>query len=98
MAEEDLAPALVHLLEAVRHQPPPGASEAQQVQAVFAMVGETLDHPWTFDRAVWAASLLRTLRVALTTREEWQQWGEATTRLLDALLRDYRHYRADDNH
>jgi hypothetical protein len=97
MAEEDLAPALAHLRQAFRHAPPPGTSEAQQAQAVFAMVDETLDHPWTFDRAVWAASLLRTLRLVLTTREEWQQWGEATMRLLDALLRDYRHYRAEDD-
>jgi hypothetical protein len=89
--------ALLHLRQTFRHAPPPGASDAQQVQAVFAMVVETLDQPFTFDRAVWAASLLKTLRMALTTREEWQQWGEATTRLLDALLLDYRNYRAEDD-
>lgn len=97
MADEDRFPALATLRQAFRHAPPPGASDAQQVHAVFAMVAETLDHPFTFDHAVWAASLLTTLRVALTTREEWQQWGEATTRLLNALLLDYRAYRAEDD-
>jgi hypothetical protein len=97
MADTDRSPARAQLLQTFRHAPPPGASDAQQVQAVFAMVAETLDQPFTFDRAVWAASLLRTLRVALTTSEEWQQWGEATVRLLDILLLDYRHYRADND-
>lgn len=95
---EDLSPALMRLLQAVRHVPP-GATDAAQVQAVFAMVAETLEHqPCTYADAEWAASLLMTLRTALTTMEEWQQWGEATTTLLRAMLLDYRPTLGDDAH
>ena len=94
---DDLSPALDHVLQAFRHEPPPGATDAAQVQAVFAMLQETLALPSTLDRAIWAMSLLSTLRAALTTLEEWQQWGDQAVTLLEELMRDYRHYRAEDD-
>jgi hypothetical protein len=77
------------LRHAVRHAPPPGAGDAQQVQAVFAMVAETLAAPVTLDHAVWASSLLTALRPALTTVAEWQQWGTLATALLEDLVLAY---------
>jgi hypothetical protein len=78
---DDLSPARAHLLQAFRHAPPPGASDA--------MLTETLGRPRTLDSVLWAASLLSQLRLALTTIAQWQQWGACAMELMQDLVQAY---------
>lgn len=81
--------ALQYLQQMLRHEPPEGASEAEQIQAFFQVLAEVMAAPRDLGNAIWAAALLSSLRGTLTTVEEWQQWGTAASWLMNDLLCHY---------